>query len=410
MATTSTATTLASYLKEVYPEGLPTVCSPRKTPFLDLFPFDSTNEIGEKLKVPLQVTDEHGHAVKEGAGVLTLATSVAVEGVALEIGPYQFASRFRISYDLAAAASKSKKSFGTWNSKGFIPKLESSQKRLEALCMYGRDSIGEVESISTDAITLKAGSWAPFIWQGAKGMSLDVYSAKTGGSQRNSTALVLASVSSGTRVLNVTGTHSGIVAGDYVFFRGHRGQEQYGIFGIARESYNGNTIYSVDHGDYETLQASYYDCGTSELSFSKLLEAAALSMDKGCDETLVTMVPGKAFSHLINQQAALRQHGGEMKVKNGAKSLEFSLGDIDLKIVPSGFVKRGEFIMIPEKYVSRVGATDFTMVMPGKSSEELVTQVADETSYEMRLYTSQTVLCEQPAWIVFGARSDGGEL
>lgn len=409
MSATNTATTLAAYLKEVYPEGLPTVTSPRKTPFLDLFPFDAANEMGEKLKVPLQVSDEHGFACKSGAGVLTLATAIAHEGVALEIGPYQLAGRFRISYDLAAQASKSKKSFGTWNQKGFIPKLESAQKRLEAICMYGRDSIGKVESVSTDEITLTAGSWAPFIWAGAKNMEIDFFTAKTGGSAHNSTTVVVAAVNSGTRTLSVTGTHTA-AADDYIFFRSARGQEAYGIFGIARESYDGSTIYGVDHGSYETLQAKYYNCGTSELSFSKLLEAASLSLDAGCDETLVTLVPGKAFAHLVNQQSALRQHGGEMKIKNGAKSLEFSLGDIDLKIVPSGFVKRGEFIMIPEKYCSRVGSTDFTMVMPGKSSEELVTQVADETSYEMRLYTSQSVLIEQPGWVVFGARSDGGEL
>jgi hypothetical protein len=365
--------------------------------------------MGKKAVIALQVTDEHGFATKDGAGSLTLATSIAHEGVAYEVGPYQMAGRFRISYDLAAQASSSKKAFGTWNQKGFIPKLESAQKKLEVVCMYGRDSIGEVDSTGSGYVILKAGSWAPFIWQGAKNMEIDIFSAKTGGTQRNSTSLVITSVNSNTRRLDFTGTNSGIQQGDYIFIRNFRGQEAYGVFGLARASIAGSTVYNVAH-TYETLQASEYNCGTSELSFSKLLEAASLSMDKGCDETLVTMVPGKAFAHLVNQQSNLKKHGAELVVKNGAKKLVFSLGDIDMELVPSGFVKRGEFIMLPERYVSRVGSTDFTMVMPGKSDEELVTQVPDETSYEMRLYTAQTVVCEQMAWVVIGSRSDGGEL
>jgi len=409
MAATNTASTLAAYLKEVYPNGLPTVTSPRKTPFLDLFPFDSQMTLGEKAKIPLQVTDEHGFATKDGAGSLTLASAIAHEGVAYEVGPYQLAGRFRISYDLAAQASKSKSSFGTWNAKGFIPKLESAQKRLEAVCMYGRDSIGEVDSIDTNTITIKAGKWAPFIWAGAKGMEIDVFSALTGGSQRNSTTLVVTGIDSSARTVTVSGTHSNIADGDKIFFRNFRGNEAYGVYGLARASIAGSTIFNVAH-TYETIVSKDYDCGTSELSFSKLMEAASMSMDAGCDETLVCFIPGKAFARLAVQQSALRQYGGEMKLKNGAKSLEFSLGDIDLKIVPSGFNKRGEFIMLPERYVSRVGATDFTMVMPGKSDEELVTQVADETAYEMRVYTSQCPVIEQLGWVVIGDRSDGGEL
>jgi hypothetical protein len=409
MAVTNTASTLAAYLKEVYPDGLPTVCSPRKTPFLDLFKFDSQMALGEKAKIPLQVTDEHGFATKDGAGSLTLASAIAHEGVAYEVGPYQLAGRFRVSYDLAAQASKSKSAFGTWNAKGFIPKLESAQKRLEAICMYGRDSIGEVDSIDTNTITIKAGSWAPFIWAGAKNMEIDVFSALTGGSQRNSTTLVVTAINSSSRTVTVSGTHSNIAQGDRIFFRNFRGQEAYGVYGLARASIAGSTIFNVAH-TYETIVAKDYDCGTSELSFSKLMEAASLSMDAGCDETLISIIPGKAFARLAVQQSALRQFGGEMKLKNGAKSLEFSLGDIDLKIVPSGFNKRGEFIMLPERYVSRVGSTDFTMVMPGKSDEELVTQVADETAYEMRVYTAQCPVIEQLGWVVIGDRSDGGEL
>ncbi|HEY9664435.1 MAG TPA: hypothetical protein V6C65_38815 [Allocoleopsis sp.] len=409
MASTNTASTLTAYLKEVYPEGLPTVCSPRKTPFLDRFKFSPDLEMGKKAVIALQVTDEHGFATKDGAGSLTLATSIAHEGVAYEVGPYQMAGRFRVSYDLAAQASSSKKSFGTWNQKGFIPKLESAQKKLEIVCMHGRDGIGEVDSTGSGYVILKAGSWAPFIWQGAKNMEIDIFSAKTGGTQRNSTALVITQVNSNTRRIDFTGTNSGIQQGDIIFLRNFRGQEAYGVFGLANASIAGSTVYNVAH-TYETLQASSYDCGTSELSFSKLLEAAALSMDKGCDEKLITMIPGKAFAHLVNQQSNLRKHGAELNVKNGAKSLVFSLGDIDMELVPSGFVKRGQFIMLPERYVSRVGSTDFTMVMPGKSDEELVTQVADETAYEMRLYTAQTVVIEQMAWVVVGSRSDGGEL
>lgn len=411
MAATNTASTLVAYLKEVYPNGLPTVCSPRKTPFLDTFAFDESMKLGEKAKIPLQVTDEHGFAAKDGAGSVTLATAVAHEGVAYEVGPYQLAGRFRISYDLAAQASSSKGAFGKWNQKGFIPKLESAQKRLEAICMYGRDSIGEVESTDGSSyVILKEGSWAPFIWGGAKNMEVDIFSAKTAGTQRNSTTLVISTINSNTRRIDFTGTASSVAAGDYLFFRNHRGQEAYGVFGATRTAYNGDSIFNVDHGNYETLQPSYYNCGTSELSFSKLIEAASMSMDKGCDEALVCFIPGKAFAHLVTQQSALRKYGAEMKLKNGAKSLEFTLGDIDLIIRPSGFVKRGEFIMLPQNYVSRVGSSDWTMNLPGKSEEELVTQVADETSYEMRIYTAQTPVIEQMSWVVFGARSDGGVL
>lgn len=407
MAAVNTASTLTSYLKEVYPDDI-SVVVPRKTTTLQYFKYDQQLQMGEKAKIPLQVTDEHGFAAKDGAGSLTLATPVAHEAVHYEVGPYQLALRVRISYDLAAQASSSKKAFKVWNEKRFIPIIESAQKRLNVVATYGRDSIGEVDSINSNDIVLKEAAWAPHIWLGAKGAEIDVFSAKTGGSQRNSTTLVITAINSSTRTITVSGTHSSIQQGDFIFYRNFRGQEAYGLFGLARGS--SGTIYTVNHGTYEVLQANAYDCGTSQLSLGKILEAASASHDKGCDERLVCMVPGKAFAHLVSNESALRQYGGELRAKNGFKTLDFSLGDIDMEVVPNGVIKRGEFILAPERYTSRIGSTDWTMTLPGQSNEELVLHVADSTDYEMRIYTAQTMVCERMSWITYGTRSDGGVL
>ncbi len=407
MGTTNTAATLTSYVKEVYPSGIGQVI-PRKTMSLDTMKYKNDLEIGQKAKIPIQVTDEHGFSYKDGPGTIALAAAVAHEGVHLEVGPYQLALRIRISYDLAAQASSSKKAFAVWNEKRFIPAIESAQKRLNVLATYGRDSLAEVESVSTNDIVIKAGSWAPWIWLGAKGAPIDIFSAKTAGTQRNTGALTIAGINSSTRTITVSGTHSGVAPGDFLFYFQARGQEQFGIFGAAKQSLVGS-IYNLNHSTYEALQANYY-LVTGRLTIGQLLEAAAYSMDKGCDEKLAVQIPSTCFANMVNDQSALRSHGAEMKLRNGAKSLEFSLGDVELEIMPSGVVKRGEFIMYPERYTHRIGSTDWTNTLPGTDSEELVLHVPDATEYEMRFYTAQTVVPEKMSWVTYGSRADGGIL
>lgn len=406
MATTNTPTTIAAYLKEVY-DGDITQLVPKSTPFLKRAKFKQDMEPGEKAVFSVQLSHEAGFSC--GTGSVTLNAAVAHTSAKAEVDGKNVVLRSRISYDAASKASSSKKAFARWNEQKFIPMVESYNKRLEILCLWGGDSLGVVESNTSGALVITAATFAPGIWLGSEGTVLEAFTALSGGSQHN-TDLTISAVDIDTRTVTVTGTSAAVAANDYLFYKGHRGTEPTGLAKIAK---NATTLYNIDAAAYGLWKANAYDAGTSALTFGKVIGAAAKSANKGCDENLVLLCSQEAFTGLVSDQAAFRKYDASYKAakgENGFKSLVFHTGAVEVEIVPTIYMKRGEAIMFPERHTCRIGSSDVTMKMPGKADEELVLQVADSTDYEMRLYSDQTVFCERPGWITRITRSDSGVL
>lgn len=409
MAVTNTTTTLASRLKTVYNDGI-TQLIPTSTELMKRLKFRSELTLGEQAQFDVQLSHEHGFTV--GQGELTLNAAVAQVSEKAKVDAYQIILRSRVAYDLISRAKSSKAAFARFNDSKFIPMVESFKKREEIYAMYGRDGLGKVSANNSGVLTISDDTWCPSLWLGMEGCVLEAFSAKTASADQHNTDLTITSVDIVNKTVTVSGTSSAVVQNDHLYFKGDRTTTAHkapvGLMTIAR---NTGTLYNISASTYALWAANSYDVGTSALTLAKVLAASAKAADKGCDEKLTCFVSTATFQSLVSDQAALRKYDASYskgKLENGAESLSFYGCTGQIEIVPYMYIKQGEFVMFPERWVSLIGSSEMVNQL-GKDGD-IVFDLESTSAKEMRLFAEWTVFCERPGWIVYGTRSDAGVL
>ena len=408
MATTNTPTTLDSRLKIRYPKGI-TNLVPMSTVLMRKLRLREDIAPGKNVTFDVQLAHESGFTV--GAkGELTLNPAVAQESASAVVEGFQIVLRSQASYDLILRAKSEDKAFASFHDRKFIPMTESFQKRSEILAMgYGRQSIGKVTSVvdNTGSLTIliDADQWCPALFLGSKGTVLEVFSALTGGSQRDGD-LIVSSITTADRKVTITAAadaYTNVAAGDFIFYKGHRTASPFGLVDIIA---NTGTLYNINAASFDLWQGVNYDVGTSALTLAKILSASGELADRGCDQALTCLVPALSFQKLVADEAFLVSHnGGTETAKNGFKKIVFTGVTGDIEIVPYMFIKQGEFVMFPESQVYRIGASGMTTKVNDKIGD-IFFDMEDSTAVQMRLYAEWTVFSERPAWMALGTRSD----
>lgn len=400
MAVVNTKSTLASRVKEVYPNGI-TELVPAKAELMKRLKFRNDVAPGELARFDVQLSHEGGFSF--GTGDVTLNAAVAQTSAKAEVEGKGIYLRSRVAYDLITAAKDSKKAFARFNDSKFIPMVESFKKLEEVIALDGGRGLGVVSGVVDQVITIDVGSWNAYRWLGSEGRVLEAFTALSGGSQHN-TDITITSVDVENRALTVTGTVSSVVDDDILFLKGQRGNEPMGLMGIAKAT---TTYYNINPATYALWKANAYNVGTSALTLAKILEAGAMSANKGCDEKLVCLVPINCFQSLVSDEAALRQYGADYngKAENGFDTIKFLGASGLIEVVPHQPMREGEFVMFPERLTSLIGSQEATNSV-GKDGD-IVFDVEASTSKEMRMMANWTVFCEKPGYITYGTRSDG---
>lgn len=406
MATTSTPTTLASRLKERYKDGISNLI-PTSTVLLRKFKFKEDLAPGEKARFDIQLDHEQGFSV--GQGEITLNPAVAQNTAKVEVEGYSVILRSRVSYDLITRAKTTKQAFATFHDKKFIPMTESYQKRCEILAKgYGRQGLGVVSANSSGVLTITPGSWNAPLWLGMKGAVLEAFTSTATGATQHNGDLTVSAINVANKTVTVTGTSSAVVANDILFLKDchvDSGSAPYGLMDIAK---NNATLYNINASTEALWKSNTYNVGTSALTLGKILEAAGYSADMGCDEKLTCTVPVKAFQGLVADESALRSYDAKYskaKAENGFEAISFYGATGEIEVIPYMFEKEGEFVMFPERYMSKIGSSDMTNQLA--KDGDIVFDLENTSAKEMRLFSEWTVFCERPAWITWGNRSDG---
>ena len=403
MAATNTPSTIASRLKEVYPDG-PTVLVPSTNElFGKRLKFRKDLAQGEKVRFDVQLSGEQGFSY--GSGEVTLLGAVAQISEKAEVTGYSVILQSNVSYDAISRAKTSKGSFAQFNSSKYIPSAESFRTRAELLCMgYGRQGIATVASVSGQVITIKPHTWCSAMLLTLKGSTLVAHTATTGGSQHDGD-LVMGAISIANKTITVTGTCSSVVENDILFLKGARGASPYGLKDIA---VNTGTLYNISATTYELWAANAYDVGTSALTLGKVSLASAMAADKGCNEPLTLLVPNKAFQSLVNDQASLREYGANYNksaAETGWESIVFNGASGKVNIVPYAFSMEGEAIMFPERYTYILGSEEMANPISG-ATNDVYFDLESVGSAQIRWFGDFTVFCEKPGFIVRLTRSD----
>jgi hypothetical protein len=407
MGSTLNPTNLAGDFKNIYQDSGLVDAIPNWAIVQDRYGFEESESLGQYYIFGVTLQKEHGatYAPSSGSssGAQTLLASVAGYVAQVQVEGFAIYMRSRLSYDAAAKASRAgKKAFA--QAYGAILKnlKESHQYRLELSLLYGRDGLGIVLTNGSGTLVLTAASWATGIWAaGLKDCILEAFTTTAASATQHNTDLTITSVTVSTKTVVVSGTSAAVAPADVLYFKGAKTTTGYNeCAGLYRILTNTGTLFNVDAGSYDAWKAQAYTVG-GNLSMTAILQASALGMSYGLEKGLLLCAPEK-FAQLGIDEAALRRYvsDGDMKnTKRGVKGVSFQLGPVEIEVMAHPFVKQGEPMLIPDKHVHRVGATDITFGMPG-SDEKMEVHVTDTTSLEIRSMSDQGIYIERPAHAV----------
>ena len=380
----NTKASLDALYKDIYADKLDDL-HPDFSKLLKSIPFREAKKTGKEFVQPVKLTNEQGFTY--GRGVQTLSGSIDADNQQARIEGNPLTLQTVFSYDAAANMASSKGAFVSATKYRFQAMMESTTSRLEAQLLYGGDSLGAIASADdgADSVVISTSTWAPGIWSGAENASVDIYSAD------KVTLRVTASIASvdhETRTLTLAaGTDlSGVIATDVVMYAGAKGNEMIGLSKIVD---NSGSLYGIDGADY-SLWKGNEQVVSGNLTLKEILLGNAKAAAKGLMEDSVVYVSSVSFASLANDQASLRRYSGEVKkATDGFTSIEFHAPSGVIEVIPHPMVKEGEALSFPKGKCERIGSTDITFNTPGGEGGEMFKHLANQTGYEVRLYTEQ---------------------
>lgn len=395
MAQTNTVATLDGMYKKVYAEKGPIEALPEFSILQDLVPFSTAKRTGKSYNVPIVLADEHGFSYGSADETITLNTEIAATLQEISVDGAQIVGQASLNYDAASRSQGSEQAFLDCAHLVIQNLMNSHSKKLEASLLYGRSGIGTVSSLSSQDIILTAASWSDGLMMNLINAKIDVYTS--GGSLRQGD-LVVTAVNPDTYTLTVTGTTTGIVSTDVVYFDGSYGKECYGLNYIAT---NTGSLFGIDASAYPAWKAQSYSCSSAALTMAKVLSGASLAVSRGgLSEESVLLVHPTSFNNLNTDQAALTVHSGEKSsAKNGFDELVFRGVSGRIMVKPHPAVKRGDAFLFSPKNLRRVGSQDISNERPG-SDGKIFFDSQTLSAQIIRSYSNQAIFAEKPAQIV----------
>lgn len=392
MAIANTTTTLDGNFKAVYGDSIVNL-QPDNAILSKMIKFKESERIGKSYQVPVILSSEHGCTyLAAGDGVTTLNDSIAATLKNATVDGSQIILRGQIDYEAASKAAASKAAFKNGTELMVENLVESASRRLEAMFLYGGTNLGTVSGLASQVITVTTATFAAGLWAGMEGAVIDVYQA--GGTVRQA-GLVISSMDLDARTITVTGTTTGIVSTDVIFYKGAKGKECLGLDAIVT---NTGTQFGIDAAAFSLWKASTFAAGSAALTQAKVNSAVQKAVAKGgLNEDVVVLVNPLTWGNLNTDQSALRQYtSADSTAKNGFEAIEYRGMNGKMSVVAHPMVKEGEAFVFPPKRLKRVGSQELSFQTPGRAGE-IFLHIPDKNAYEMRIYGNQALFCESPA-------------
>jgi hypothetical protein len=403
MAVTNTPNTLIGDFKNLYEKSDLVKTIPTWALVQDRFEFSAAEATGEYYVFGVVLQRENGFSYAPSSGSSTLVTmNAAIAGYVgqAKVEGYAIYLRSRLDYAAAAKASaRGKKAFAQAYAAVLKNMKESHQFRLELSLLYGRDGLGVVDGNSSGVLTITDASWAAGTWAGLKDAVLEAFTGVAASVTQHNGDLTISAVSIADKTVTVTGTSAAVVQNDVLYFKGARTTTGWNeCAGLYRILTNTGSLFNIDAASYQLWQANSYAVG-GNLSLTAIMQAASIGMIFGLEKGLLMCSPSK-FAQLASDEAALRRYIQDQRdAKRGVKGISFLLGSVDVEILPHPLVRDGSAMLLNEKSIQRIGATDITFGMPGSDSKMEV-HVTDQTALEMRSMSDQAIFSDMPATCV----------
>lgn len=407
MAQNNNLSTLNGMFKETYADKIEKLI-PDGVKLLNAVKFlakDKQN--GNLYHQPVVLGLEHGVTFASSGDAFTLNDAVAGTMKDAQVQGSQMVLRSVLSYTAASRAMSPGPNAFESSTKYLVGNmLRSMARKLEIELLYGQVGYGKAASQSGAVVTITTSEWAPGIWAGAEGMSVEFIA------DDNSASLCvapIASVDMDARTITLgtatSGSHGAIQTeisspGTVsIYHKGAFGNEFAGLHKILS---NTGSLFNISAATYNLWKGVEYSAGSAQLSIAKILSAVARGVEKGLDQDVKCYVNPRTWANLVSAETARRQYDGSYKpgsMENGASSLKFHGQNGNIEVEPSIYIKEGyAYILVLEDLV-RVGSSDITFKRPGQG-DEFFRDLESSAGYELRAYTDQALFCSAPGKMI----------
>lgn len=360
--------------------------------------FDKSASPGESYNTVVILGAEHGATHFNPGEMPTLNASIAGATKKASVDGKQLLYRGQLDNETIAKASSSEKAFRQSTKHLVMSLMESATRRLEINMLYGQVGIGTVSALSGQVITISAASFAEGIFAGAEsGMVIDVYQAAT--SSIRQANLIITAVDLDARTLTVSGTTTGIIAGDTLYFQGAYGKEMAGLQKIIQ---NTGSLFGIDASVYSLWKGSSVNAA-GPISMALVQRSVARAVVRGLKRDVTVLVHPAQWNVLNADQSALRNYtDSKSTAQNGFDAIEYRSVNGKISVIAHPCVKNGEIFIVPMDSLKRVGPSDLTFDGDQQGLDSgIFMKVPNQPAYELRLYSHQALFCDSPAQCVF---------
>jgi hypothetical protein len=333
---------------------------------------------------------EHGVSFAEpdeGAFALNPPISGVIKQASIR--GYQMVLRSAMAFDtMFASDSAGERAFEESTKYIFQAMMDSMSKKLEIRLFYGQSGLADVGSVSSNTITIAAGSWAPGIWGGAENMRLEIYDSA--GNLRGDCKV--AAVDFDNKTVTVDAMPAGVAATDSIYEYGSKGKEMAGLHKIIT---NTGSLFGISASQYSLWKGNSHSAASTQLTFKKLAVGLSKPVAKGLQSDVTVYVNPSSWADLMTEQAGSRRFDVSYKsasAQAGHEALEFFSQNGKMTIVSSIFVKEGHAFAINHDQFLRVGSTDLTFKNP-LSNEDFFHLLENNAGVGIRCYTNQALFC-----------------
>lgn len=361
-------------------------------------------QLGAYFAQPVNLSSEAGFTYNGEAGtVVTLNDAVNGTMKEAQVKGSELILKSQLAYTaLSRAATQGQRAFKRASAWKIEDMNNAMRRRLEIAMLYGQVGVGTVSGLTGQVITLTTSSWAGGIWAGAENAVIDVYQADKATVRQ--AGLVITKVDSDNMKLTVSGTVTGIVATDVIFFKGANAAGTFNeMAGIQKILTASASIFGIDPTVYSLWKGNNYDCGAAALTFTKLQDGLARAVNKGLMEDVLLLVSPVTYAKMNTDQAALRSYDHSYKSskgENGSESLVFFGTNGKVEVSSHPMVKNGDAFALPLETVQRVGSLDVSFGVPG-FEEDFFTLVPSKNAVEVQCMADQAIFIEKPAQCVY---------
>lgn len=399
MSSVNTISTLSGLYKSVYAEKGPIAALPEFSVIQELVPFKAAKKEGKNYNTPIVVSDEHGFSYGDAGETVTLNQEIAATLKNIEVTGSQILGQASLNYDAAARAIEGEAAFMDSAHLVIRNLMESHSKKLEMSLLYGRCGLAIVDSLDSQNILIKSSSWSDGMMQALVGAKLDVYIPN---STVRAADLTVTAIDPENFKITVSGTTSGIVQNDVIFFKGQvgttMGTNDKECAGLHYIMSNAGSLFGVDASVYPSWKAQAYSAQNAPLTMGKVLSGAALASARGgLSEEAVLLVNPFTWSDLNKDQAALViQNPSKETASNGFAEIVYRGVSGKIRVISHSAVRRGNAYLFAPKNAKRIGSVDITNKRPG-SDEEIFFDSQTLSAHVIRSYSNQAIFLEKPA-------------